>query len=145
MRVRVWNDNQYLFEQTVKEVNYKIPARQYIEIDEEEADYLLKAYSPVRLGHDDRPLPQTYKKLRIDAEDIERNKRKKSVKGKSGSFLCQACGYIAGSKWELNGHAMELHRDQWEDEEEASKEIAKEEPAKKPRGRPKHVQKELSA
>lgn len=142
MQVKVWNDNQYPFKQELRGVKYAIPARQYVEMDEEEANLLLKAYSPVVLGHDDLPLPQTYKMLRIDEEDLKRNRQKEAIKGKSGSFLCQACGYIAGSKWELNGHVMELHRDDWEDANEARQEIAKEEPKK--RGRPR-VQKEVSA
>ncbi len=139
MQVRVWNDNQYPFSQTIAEKLYKIEPRDYIEMDEEEADKLLKTFSPIEVDYDGRPTPRSYKMLRIDKDDLARNRAKRANKNKSGTYLCQACGYVAANQWELNGHTEAEHKDEWEDLQEARASIrsdAEEEKPKK-RGRPK--------
>lgn len=134
MFVKVWNDNTYPFKQNLHNVEYKIPAGEYIELDEEEADKLLKAFSPIKVDYDGRALPSSYKKLRIDKEDKEKAIRSREARGKTGHYVCQACGYIASNKWELNGHVQDLHKDQFEDPEEALASLEEDKPK---RGRSK--------
>lgn len=131
MQVRVWNDNVHPFKQTIDEIEYVIPAGKFVEMDEAEADKLLKAYSPILVDYDGRPRPESYKKLRLDTEDLKRNAVRKEARNKSGSYICQACGYVASNKWELNGHVMDEHKHQFDDNEEALKEIKKDESQRK--------------
>jgi len=141
MQVRVWNDNQHPFTQELAEKVYKIGPRECLEMDEEEADRLLKAFSPIEVDYDGKPTPRSYKMLRLDPEDLARNKAKKANKSRSGTYLCQACGYVAANQWELNGHTEAEHKDQWEDLSEARAAIAgdtaPEEPKKRTRNRKK--------
>lgn len=134
MLVRVWNDNVHPFKQEVAGKLYEFGPKECLEMEEDEADVLLKRYSPIILGGDDQPLPQTYKMLRIDEEDLARNRAHKENKTKSGSYLCQACGYVAANRWELNGHTQEMHADQWEDQDEARAQIASDKVKKRKQG-----------
>lgn len=131
MKVRVWNDNVHPFSQKIKDVVYKIPAKQCIEIDQEEANHLVKSYSPIEVDFDGRQTERSYKKLRIDEKDLAKIRMKNEAKNKSGSYICQACGYIASNKYELNGHIMAEHKNQFEDSDEAVAEIEQETKAKK--------------
>lgn len=131
MKVRVWNDNVHPFKQEISEKVYVVPAKQCIELEEDEADILLKRYSPIILGGDDQPIPECYKMLRIDKDDAKRNKLHKQNKTKAGTYVCQACGYVAANRWELNGHSADVHRSQWEDPEEAQDAINKAQAGKK--------------
>lgn len=119
MMVRVWNDNVHPFTQEIAGTTYKIPAKECIELEEDEAKTLVKRFSPIRLGGDDRPLPETYKMLRIDSSDLEKAKNFTQNRHKAGSYVCQACGYVAANKWELDGHTSDQHSEQWEDSDEA--------------------------
>lgn len=131
MLVRVWNDNVHPFQQKIGETMYKIPAGQCVEMDEDEADKLLKTYSPIIADYDGRPVATSFKKLRIDEEDIRKNNDRKEARHKAGSYVCQACGYVASNKWELNGHTQAEHPDQWEDPQGAREAIVKETKARK--------------
>jgi len=57
--------------------------------------------------------------LRIDKEDLAKAKNFAQNRHKAGSYVCQACGYVAGNKWELDGHTSDLHSEQWDDQNEA--------------------------
>lgn len=126
MQVKVWNDNTYPFRQDIAGNVYSIPAKSFVEMDEEEADRLVKAFSPIKVDYDGNALPQSYKMLRIDADDLKRARSKRDNRAKSGSYVCQACGYVAANKWELNGHTLELHKGELEDPMEAAEAIVKE-------------------
>ncbi len=119
MLVKVWNDNVHSFKQEIHGVNYVIPAKEYIEIEEDEADRLVKRISPIVLDGNDVPLPTSYKMLRIDADDLKRNRHLRENKTRSGSYICQACGYVAANKWELDGHSLNEHKNQFDDLDEA--------------------------
>jgi hypothetical protein len=133
MKVKVWNDNKYPFSQEVKGNFYKIPAKEFIEVEEDEASQLVKSFSPIIVGGDSRPLPESYKMLRIDKDDLKRNRDHRQNKAKSGSYICQACGYVASNKWELNGHTMDMHKHQLDDLDEAAESIAEDTKHKKKR------------
>lgn len=119
MLVRVWNDNTHPFKQEIAGKVYVVPAKQCIELEEDEAKTLVKRFSPIILGGDDRPLPETYKMLRIDTDDLAKATNFVQNRHKAGSYVCQGCGYVAANKWELDGHVSDLHSDQWEDRDEA--------------------------
>lgn len=131
MQVKVWNDNVYPFTQELAGKVYRIPAKEYLEMDEEEADKLVKAFSPIRVNYDGAAEAASYKMLRVDQNDLKNIKDKRENKAKSGSYVCQACGYIASNKWELNGHIIDLHKDSFEDRDEALESISKEQAEKK--------------
>ena len=126
MRVKVWNDNVHPFKQVIGEEKYDIQAGKYIELDIEDANKLVKTYSPVLVNYDNKPKPESYKMLRIDESDLRKISEKREVKNKSGSYLCQACGYIASNKYELNGHVLAEHKESFDDIQEATKAIQRE-------------------
>lgn len=119
MKVRVWNDNVHPFKQVISDKTYFLPAKECIEIEEDEANILLKRYSPIILGGDDKPIPECYKMLRIDTDDLKRNRSVVQNKAKAGTYICQACGYVAANTWELNGHVADVHGASWEDQDAA--------------------------
>lgn len=135
MLVKVWNRNVHPFKQQLGETKYQIGAGEYVELDEDEADRLVKAFSPIRVDYDGNAKAESFKMLEIDKDDLARNRSKRDNKGKTGTYICQACGYVAANKWELNGHSMEMHADSFEDEDEAKAAIASDEKPK--RGRPR--------
>jgi hypothetical protein len=131
MKVKVWNDNVHVFKQEIKGNFYEIPAKKSITLEEDEANDLVKAFSPIYVGGDDQPLPESYKMLRIDSKDIKKNRELRENKTRAGSYVCQACGYVAANKWELNGHTLDQHKHQLDDLDEAKEAIAKEQRKKK--------------
>lgn len=133
MLVRVWNDNIHPFKQEIAGKLYDFAPKSFLEMEEDEADVLLKRYSPIILGGDDQPLATSYKMLRIDSDDLKRNRAQRENKTKSGTYICQACGYVAANRWELNGHTSEMHSEQWEDHDEARAEIASDDIKRKKR------------
>lgn len=135
MLVKVWNDNTYPFSQTFKDgVTHKIGPKQAIEIEYDEAMRLLKSYNPMIPDYDNKPLPSSYKMLRIDEADLKRVRDLHQNKAKSGTYLCQACGYVAANTWELNGHVLDQHKEQLADVEAAQTQIATDD-TKKPKGK----------
>jgi rubrerythrin len=131
MQVRVWNDNVHPFEQEIAGKKYRLEAKSFIELDEDEADTLVKRFSPIILGGDEQPIPESYKMLRVDKEDLAKNRSLRQNQGRAGSYVCQACGYVCANKWELDGHTQDLHADQWEDRDEARASINAEKSKKK--------------
>lgn len=119
MLVRVWNDNIHPFKQEVNGKIYAVPAKECIEIEEDEADMLVKRISPIILDGNDVPKPESYKMLRIDADDIKRNRNALHNRMRAGTYLCQACGFVAANKDELDGHSLNEHKDQLDDVDEA--------------------------
>lgn len=137
MLVKVWNDNVHPFKQKIAENMYSIPAKGYIEMDQDEADKLLKAFSPIEVDYDNRPLPTSYKMLRIDEDDLKKVRMRSEAKTKGGSYICQACGYVASNKWELDGHSLDMHQKDLDDVEEAMASIDLNNQEKRRAGRPK--------
>lgn len=131
MLVKVWNDNVHPFSQTWREKTYKIPAKQCIELEYDEADAFIKAYSPIVPDYDNNPKPESYKMLRIDEKDLEKMRNLLHNRAKSGSYICQACGYVASNKWELNGHALDQHKEQLEDVQAAEAAVLADDAKKK--------------
>lgn len=119
MLVKVWNRNVHPFKQVIKDVEYKIPAQSYIEIDFDDASKLVKSFSPIKVDFDDNPLPESYKMLEIDKADMAKMRDLAMNKAKGGNYLCQACGYVCANKWELKGHIMSEHANQFEDRDSA--------------------------
>ena len=129
--VKVWNDNVHDFAQEFKEHKIKIPAKQFIEMEEYEAHDFLGYYHPMKPTADGGQCPTSYKMLRIEKLP---KKDGGSLPDPEPSIICQACGFKAHSKWELNGHSAEMHSDQIVDEAEHEKKRA---------GRPKKTQLEI--
>ncbi len=124
MLVKVWNKNVHPFTQKLNEKTYTIPAQEYIELDEEEADRLVKAYSPIKVDYDGNALPISYKMLEVDKDDLKKAREKRENRTRTGNYVCQACGYVAANKWELNGHSLDQHKDIFEDLQEAAMSIS---------------------
>lgn len=135
MKVKVWNRNTFPFKQVIKEVEYKIPAQSFIEIEYDDASMLVKSFSPIVLGSDDMPTQQSKKMLEIDADDVRKFREFSQNKAKGGNYLCQACGYVCANKWELKGHIMSEHQHQFDDRDSAIDGFTEDEDEEK-KGRP---------
>lgn len=131
MMVKVYNKNVHPFKQEIKGKEYKIPAQSYIELDYDDASALVKSFSPIEVDFDNRPLPTSYKMLEIDKDDVIKYRELAQNKAKGGTYLCQACGYVASNRWELKGHAMSEHSHQFEDQDEALDSFEQEEQGEK--------------
>lgn len=94
MKVKLWNDNIYDFKQRFKEVDYSIPAKGFIEIEEDEAHQLVCAYYPVERDAGGKQKPHSYKMLRIEGRS----------QVAADPYQCLACGYKAYNALELKAH-----------------------------------------
>jgi hypothetical protein len=94
MKVKLWNDNAYDFTQTYRDKKYLIPAKEYIELEEDEAHQLCCAYYPPQVDGGGTPKPASYKMLRME--------NRSSVA--PDPFQCVACGYKAMDGKDLKAH-----------------------------------------
>ena len=140
MQVKVWNRNTHPFSQKLKGVDYQIPALASITLDFDDADMLVKSFSPIEVDYDNKPLPTSYKKLEIDAGDVLKYRELSANKAKGGTYVCQACGYVSTNKWELKGHVMSEHSQDFEDKDQAIDALAEED---KPKRSPGNVRKKV--
>lgn len=119
MLVKVHNRNKHPFSQKIKGITYDIPAEGSLELDYDIAQSLVRAFSPIEVDYDGRALEKSYKKLEIDKDDERRYHQVGQNKAKGGSYICQACGYVAVNQWELKGHVTDMHSTQFDDQEQA--------------------------
>jgi len=123
MLVKVHNLNIYDFKQKIGDDEYKIKAGGYIELEEDDANKLVKRMFPMQFDANNQQTPQSFKKLKIDEDDLKRVRALRENKAKSGNYVCMLCGYVASNKWELNGHSLDQHRASFDDEDAALEQI----------------------
>lgn len=93
MLVKVHNNNIHPYKEEFRGKMIHIPAHEYIEMDEDEADYFLQSFTYPKKDSQGRPDPLYFKKLKI-----ERPKGEKPV----DPLICHANGERAASLEELN-------------------------------------------
>lgn len=124
MQVKVWNDNIHPYKEKFREVLREIPAGGYIEMDEDEAEYFLAAFTPPKKDGQGRFDPIYFKKLRIDSAD------RAALREREAALVCHANGQKAEDKSELAsilsgfGHML-AERDVGGEESETLKKLNK--------------------
>ena len=115
-RAKLWNDNTVEFVDKWRDMDIRIPAGGFIEMDRGDAVLYRGEYRSPEYTADGAHKIQGFKKLRM--EDIPNE-----VPGsdEETDWNCVACGFNARSKWELEGHVADLHVDQLLDPKEAAK------------------------
>ena len=120
-QVKVVNFNDYPFEQLFKGMQIRIPAGQFVLMEEDDAILFRGMYSPIDQDAGGMQKPESFKRIRIEKNITAADKGSNA----DASLLCQACGFKASNKWELDGHVNDLHIDQLVDEDEQKKRKAK--------------------
>lgn len=99
--VKVWNDNVHPFTQEFKNGTIKIPPKEFVEMDYEEAIEFKSKFSPISVNGDGVPLPESYKMIRVE--------RPKITPTADLSLVNHATGERAATKEELEAMLRE-HR-----------------------------------
>lgn len=92
MMVKVHNNNVHPFKEEFRGRSIEIPAKSYIEMDEDEADYLLQAFTYPKKDSQGRPDPVYFKMLKIEKE---------AVQAKVDPLICHANGQKSATQEEL--------------------------------------------
>jgi hypothetical protein len=87
---KLWNDNDYIYEEKFKGVSYVIEPHGYVEIDADEGLMLLGTYKPIKKTGQGTDDPRSFKKLRLEAPEVEAN-----------PLMCHANGRVAENEEEL--------------------------------------------
>lgn len=97
MQVRVLNLNTHPYKENFRDRVIEIPAGGHVEMDEDEAEYFLTAYTAPRKDAQGRPDPLYFKKLKIHPDDL------KALRDKAAnpSLVCHANGQKVLSQAEL--------------------------------------------
>lgn len=118
-QVKVWNDNDYEYKETFKDKPLVIAPHSCIEMEYYEAHEFKGTYKSIQRDGDNQPLPQTYKKIRVEELSSA------EVDAKIESNTCTACKFRGGSAKELFDHVVASHAHQSVVDDEAEKEVAK--------------------
>ena len=97
MKVKLWNDNVHDFKQKYRDDLIFIPAKSFIEMEEDDAHNFVCQYSPPVVDASGTQKPESYKMLKIERDGSEN-------KLKLDPFTCQACNYKAVNKKDLTTH-----------------------------------------
>jgi hypothetical protein len=120
MKVKVWNDNIYPYEEKFRDRQIQIPSKGFIEMEYDEAVLFKGSFSsPVR-GADGEHLARGYKMIRIEEEASAPLKTLQ----KDPETMCQVCRYLAKTKEDLDLHLGE-HAHLKASDPEAEAEIVK--------------------
>lgn len=117
-QVKVWNDNDFDYKETFKDNEVKIPAHSFIEMEYYDAHEFKGTFKAIQRDGDNQPLPQSYKKIRVEEAKVE-------VDAKIELNTCAACKFRGASPKTLLEHILAEHADQAVVDEEAEKEVAK--------------------
>lgn len=113
-QVRVYNDNTYVYRERFMDDDIVIEAGKYITMDEQKAVRFRGTYSPVELDHDGKPLPKSYKMIRLEKVDAQASKVEEK-------FSCMACAKDFTNQKSLDQHIDASHQEQWADAEHKDK------------------------
>lgn len=108
--VKVWNDNIYPFKQKFKDQEHVIPAGKFIIMEFYEGHEFKSFSSPVKLDADDKPLPISYKMLRVEDHFPEAKKEEPVPMAPAKEETlneCLACGKKFFILAELTEHLKE--------------------------------------
>jgi hypothetical protein len=125
MKVKVWNDNSYAYNETFREQKISIPAKEYIEMEHDEALLFRGTFAPIKRDADGNPTADGYKMIRIEEPGVPQ------PAAKVDPLLCQSCRYLALNPSDLTGH-LKTHEADVLVDAEAEAEIERKS-ARKPR------------
>lgn len=110
-KVKVWNDNVHDYSENWRGTEYFIKSKSFIEMEESAAVKFLGQFGkPIMVDHDGKPLPESYKMLRIERTGPETTVEEKG-------FPCMACSRTYESEKVLNAHIEESHSQLWADQD----------------------------
>lgn len=96
MQVKLWNDNVHPYSEKFRGVQYTIPPKEFIMMDEDEAEYFHATFTfPVK-DSQNRPDPKHFKMLRIELTE-----EAKAARAQKDGLVCHANGKKAASAEEL--------------------------------------------
>lgn len=99
---RVYNDNVHPFQQEYNGDMIKIPPKQYVEMEREDAKVFMGMYYPMKLDAMDQQDPRSYKMLRlVPPEGFEAENKP----------TCHICGSKFDGEKTLAAHIDEAHAD----------------------------------
>lgn len=121
MLVKVWNRNKFDHEERFRDKKIMIPAGSYAQLDYHDAiDFLGQFYAP-RYNKGGNPMPESFKKLEIDQDDLKSVKLEMEGMHKEKSertFVCGLCNEEFASKARLIKHVAKKHKDRLVDPDE---------------------------
>ena len=97
MMVKVWNDNIHDFKQKFRDDVIFIPAKGFVELEEDDAHNFVCQYSPPVVDASGNQKTESYTILVIERDGTEN-------KLKLDPFTCQACNYKGVNKKDLSVH-----------------------------------------
>ena len=86
----------------------------FVVMDEQKAIRFRGAYYPPELDHNEQPLPQSYKMIRLEKVDSTPDKV-------SDKLTCMACDKEFQNQKALDQHIDASHKEQWADPEHKEK------------------------
>lgn len=101
MKVQVWNENTYPYTETFKGDRVHIPAKSFVEMDEDDANMFLGTYNAPRKRGDNTPDPAHYKMLRVVRDGA-------TTVSPASAHICNLCAYKASGAKDLDEHSK-LH------------------------------------
>lgn len=119
MRVRVYNDNTYVYREKFKGEMIVIEPGKFVSMEDDDAVLFLGTFISPRVKGDNVPDPRGFKRLRIDknTQEVAAARPVDQV----SALKCQKCGYSATSPTDLSEHALLAHERDLLDADEVKK------------------------
>jgi hypothetical protein len=109
MKAKVWNDNKYVYTDTLNGDKVTIPAGEFIEMDYMDAVLLKGKIPKVKFDSGGLPMPESYQMLRV--EQIKDDAKTVAANAAALDVTCQACSYKAADQVDLAKHILDNHVD----------------------------------
>jgi hypothetical protein len=123
MLVKVWNRNTHDHQERFRDKQIFVPAGSYVQMDYHDAiDFLGQFYAP-RYNKGGQALPESFKKLAIDEDDLKavRSDQEGRYKEKADkTFVCMMCNDEFSTKAKLIKHVQKKHKDRLVDPDEVA-------------------------
>ena len=79
MKVKVWNDNQFIYEEEFKGEKISIKPHEFILMERSDAILFKGTMNPVKVNGDGIPLPESYKMIRIEQPSAKELRKMKDM------------------------------------------------------------------
>lgn len=116
--VKIYNRNQYDYQEKYRDKMVMIPSGGFIEMDYEEANRFLGKMPEFKRLKDGQQDPRSYKWLEMDKDDrrrVEMALRNEADEKSKKVFVCHACKKEFEDKKELLKHVKKEHMSQLEE------------------------------
>ena len=121
MLVKVWNLNKHEHAEKFRGKEIIIPANSYTQMEYHEAVDFLGQFYPPRYNKAGLALPESFKRLEIDGDDLKAARLEAEGKAKSKAdktFVCGLCNEEFPTKAKLIKHVAKAHKDRLVDPDE---------------------------